>query len=246
MTDKTVFNRYEIKYLLTEEQSRVVLDAAERFVTPDAYGRSTVRNVYYDTDNYRLIRRSIERPFYKEKLRLRSYEKADASSPVFVELKKKYDSVVYKRRIALAERDAVEWLSGASECPIDTQISKEIDYFRSFYENLMPTVFLSYEREAFFAKDNGDLRITFDRSILARCSDVSLRSDVYGEPILPDGEVLMEIKCSGGIPLWLVKVLSTEKIYKHRFSKYGSAYEKLILPRLNQENENIKEILTHA
>ena len=244
MAFQTVFKRYELKYRLTQEQKEKVLDTMSPYMKLDAYGRTTIRNIYFDTDNYRLIRRSIEKPAYKEKLRIRSYAQATPDSTVFVELKKKYDSVVYKRRLPLSEREAMAWVCREARCPRDTQISREIDYFMDFYGKLIPTVFLAYDREAYYDVGGGDFRVTFDDRILCRQTDVRLTSDVYGTPILPDGEVLMEVKCSGGLPLWLVEMLSRERIYKTSFSKYGEAYRTLIFPpiyrpNLNKEKESI-------
>lgn len=240
MAYQSVFKRYELKYMLTKEQKSSVLCAMKPYMALDKYGRTTIRNIYFDTDSYRLIRSSIDKPAYKEKLRIRSYSRAEASSPVFVELKKKYRSVVYKRRLSMPEAAAMDWVCGEAPCGKETQISKEIDYFLKYYETLHPTVFLSYEREAYYSKDGSDFRVTFDENILCRQSDLSLESDVYGTPILEEGMTLMEIKCSGGIPLWLVHVLSREHIYKTSFSKYGTAYQNLIYPRLkdyiNKEN----------
>ena len=233
----TVFKRYELKYMLTTAQKESILQAMADHMAPDAYGRTTIRNVYFDTDNYRLIRRSIEKPAYKEKLRVRSYTQVADEDTVFVELKKKYEKVVYKRRIALASQDAMAWVCRESACPVDTQISREIDYFIDFYGKLKPTMFLSYEREAYYDTGGGDFRVTFDEHILCRQTDISLSSDVYGTPILPDGKVLMEIKCSGGIPLWMVRVLSRERIYKTSFSKYGTAYTALVFPEIYLPNK---------
>ena len=233
----TVFKRYELKYMLTTAQKESILQAMADHMAPDAYGRTTIRNVYFDTDNYRLIRRSIEKPAYKEKLRVRSYTQVADEDTVFVELKKKYEKVVYKRRIALASQDAMAWVCRESACPVDTQISREIDYFIDVYGKLKPTMFLSYEREAYYDTGGGDFRVTFDEHILCRQTDISLSSDVYGTPILPDGKVLMEIKCSGGIPLWMVRVLSRERIYKTSFSKYGTAYTALVFPGIYLPNK---------
>ena len=235
MAYQAVFKRYELKYLLTLEQKETMLETISPYMELDQYGRTTIRNLYFDTDNYRLIRRSIEKPPYKEKLRLRSYTKAEPNSTVYVELKKKYDSVVYKRRISMPESQALEWLTLGQCPPEDTQISREIRYVMDYYQTLHPTVFLSYEREAYFAKDGSDLRITFDDRILSRQDDLSLESEIYGIPILPDGKVLMEIKSSRGLPLWLAKSLSAQHIYKTSYSKYGTAYEKLIYPTLREE-----------
>lgn len=234
MSYQTIFKRHELKYILTKEQKNIVLKAMEPHMSPDKYGRTTIRNLYFDTDNYRLIRRSIEKPAYKEKLRIRSYCKASPDTPVFVELKKKYKGVVYKRRIPLPEKDAVNWICSGNVCTVQTQITNEIDYFLAYYGNLHPTVFLSYEREAFYAKDGSDFRVTFDENILCRQSNLSLESDVGGNLILEHGLTLMEIKCSGGIPLWMTEILSKEQIYKTSFSKYGTAYQTLIYPKLKE------------
>ena len=246
MAVQTVFKRYELKYLLTLEQKEKILAAMSPYMQLDKYGRTTIRNIYFDTDNYRIIRHSIEKPTYKEKLRIRSYDQATHDSRVFVELKKKYDKVVYKRRLPLKEEDAMEWLCTAYKAPVNTQISREIDYFINFYGNLKPTVFLSYEREAYYDKGGGDFRVTFDDTILCRQTDLSLCSPAYGTPILPEGCVLMELKCSGGIPLWMVEVLSREHIYKTSFSKYGTAYSTLIFSELylRKQMKN-KEIITN-
>ncbi|MBQ6714400.1 MAG: polyphosphate polymerase domain-containing protein [Clostridia bacterium] len=236
MAFQTVFRRYELKYMLTLDQKEKVLAALQPYMKLDKYGRTTIRNLYYDTDTFLLIRRSIEKPVYKEKLRIRSYGKAAADSTVFVELKRKYKKEVYKRRIAMTNGEAVRWLSGEENKESATQISKEIDYFLDYYGALHPTVFLSYERQAYYANDGADFRVTFDDNVLCRQEDLSLESDVYGIPILPKGKILMEIKCSGGIPLWMTRVLSEEKIYKTSFSKYGTAYRTLIFPQNHKIN----------
>lgn len=232
MAYQAVFQRYELKYLLTLAQKARILEAMEPHMALDQYGRTTIRNIYFDTDNYRLIRHSIERPAYKEKLRIRSYNRASPESTVFVELKKKYESVVYKRRMSLTEEEAMEWVTGRMHCREHSQISDEIDYFLAYYETLHPVVFLSYEREAYYCREDGDFRVTFDDNILCRREELSLESDVWGTPLLEEGKVLMEIKCAGGIPLWMAHVLSQEKIYKTSFSKYGKAYESLIYPNI--------------
>ena len=246
MAFQTVFKRYEIKYMITLEQKAKVLEAMKPYMKLDKYGRTTIRNIYYDTDTYLLIRRSIEKPAYKEKLRIRSYGQAEPDSTVFVELKKKYKHVVYKRRISLPEKEVMEWLGGERHCEKYTQISEEVDYFLDYYKTLHPTVFLSYEREAFYAKDGSDFRVTFDDNILCRQEDLSLESEVYGTPILPEGMVLMEIKCSGGIPLWMTKILSEEHIYKTSFSKYGTAYQTMIFPQLCGVRKTTMEVAINA
>ena len=238
MSHKNVFQRYELKYLLTPEQKTAVLTAMADQMRLDRYGRTTIRNLYFDDDSYRLIRRSIEKPSYKEKLRVRSYGRAEHDSPVFVELKKKYDGVVYKRRVSLPEHVAMDWLTGGKR-PADSQICREIDYFLEFYKGLHPSVFLSYEREAYFPLNGREFRVTFDENIFARREDLSLTSDAYGFAVLPEGRTLMEIKCPGAIPLWMASVLSKNKIYKTSFSKYGRTYVDYLLPNIINNKEQV-------
>ena len=236
MAIQTVFQRYELKYMLTQAQKEMILRAMEPYMAMDTYGRTTIRNIYFDTDTYRLVRRSIERPAYKEKLRVRSYKRATPKDTVFVELKKKYDSIVYKRRVSLPEAEAMAWLCGGAHYQKHTQISEEIDYFLSYYQTLHPVVFLSYEREAYYSLDGGDFRVTFDENILCRADDLTLEAEPYGKPLLPEGMTLMEIKCPGAIPLWMTHVLSAQHIYKTSFSKYGTAYQTMIYPNLQKES----------
>lgn len=238
MAYQKVFKRYELKYMLTMEQKQKVLEAMAPYMVPDKFGRSTIRNIYYDTDDYILARHSIAKPDYKEKLRVRSYSQVGHDDKVFVELKRKYDHLVYKRRVSLPESEAMAWMAGAadfskqdSEKKRSAQMRNEIDYFLDYYKDLRPAMFISYDREAYRMKDPDDeFRVTFDENILCRDYDMSLTSGVYGTPILEKSKVLMELKCPGGIPLWMVKVLSAEKIYKTSFSKYGTAYTGIIMP----------------
>lgn len=232
MAYQTIFKRYELKYLLSRWQKERLIASMRPYMELDRFGHSTIRNIYYDTDTYRLIRRSLEKPAYKEKLRVRSYEKVNEKSAVFVELKKKYKSVVYKRRIVMPEQQAVDWLSGAISCPQESQISREIDYFCSFYETLHPAVYLSYEREAFYSLGGDDFRVTFDENILYRTNDLSLESEIYGTPLLRDDQILMELKTPGGIPLWMTHFLTEQQIQKTSFSKYGAAYQMMQSPSL--------------
>ena len=241
---QAVFKRYELKYMLTSMQKEKILYAMEPYMRPDKYGQTTIRNLYFDTDTYLLIRRSLEKPVYKEKLRLRSYMRPTAADAVFAELKRKYDGIVYKRRLAILEKEAMKWLDGNGSCPFDTQISREINYFMKHYGRLHPTVFLSYDRQAYYSDTDHSFRVTFDENILARDTDLSLESEVYGKSLLEEGKVLMEIKCSGGIPLWMTEILSSERIYKTSFSKYGTAYQNEIFPKLQDANnmKNMEEV----
>lgn len=242
MAAQMTFQRYELKYLLTRRQKEQVIEAAAARMVPDPYGRSTIRNIYFDTDTYRLIRRSIEGTAYKEKLRIRSYRPARADDTVFIELKKKYDSVVYKRRLAIPLEAAMAGLTGprplAGPAPADgaepvsarrsRQITNEINYFKAYYQTLRPRVFLSYDREAFYDPDDHNIRLTFDENIRARQSDLTLSAGSGGQPLLEPDQILMEIKIAGGMPLWITHLLAAMKLYKTSYSKYGTVYQRCI------------------
>jgi len=232
MAYQATFKRYELKYLLSKKEKEKVLEAMAAYMELDKYGRCTIRNIYLDTDNFRLIRRSLEKPVYKEKLRIRSYRRVEPQDMVFVELKKKYKSVVYKRRLVLSEKEVMESFRKETPLPLHSQIGDEIEYFREYYGHLYPAVFLSYEREAYFMKDGSDFRVTFDENILYRRENFSLGSSVYGTPLLEEGQTLMEIKTSGGIPLWMSQILTQCHIYKTSFSKYGLAYKNMIAEKI--------------
>lgn len=284
MAFQTVFKRYELKYMITREQKDRILRAMEPYMVQDKFGRSTIRNIYFDTDDFILARHSIAKPDFKEKFRIRSYAAASPDSTVFVELKRKFDHVVYKRRVALPENFAMKWTQGfagrtagsmsgktvsgnstgnlhSELSAVPPQMTSEINYFLNYYGILRPAVFLSYDRLAYRMRDipaagsdadmpaaqtAPDFRVTFDENILFRDYDMSLGSDIYGKPLLEDGKVLMEIKCSGGIPLWMTQVLSEEHIYKTSFSKYGTAYSRYIQPAMQREAVALRQIAAAA
>ena len=228
---QTTFKRYEVKYLLNAAQKEAILKAMAPHMRLDRYGRTTICNIYYDTDNFRLARHSIEKPAYKEKLRVRSYGPAASGDTVFVELKKKYDGIVYKRRLTMTSRQAEMWLSGGASVK-PGQISREVEYFRDFYGTLKPAAYLTYEREAYFTDADSTFRVTFDENIMARTERMGLDQPVGGRHLIPEDMTLMEIKCAGGFPLWMVRVLSEQRVYKTSFSKYGTAYQGMIAPDL--------------
>lgn len=227
MENQMVFKRYELKYLLSKRSRDTILRGMEPYMAPDRFFHSSIRNLYYDTPNYRLIRESLDKPVYKEKLRIRSYGPAGREEEVFVELKKKYESVVYKRRLEMPQEQAMEAMLGKAPLP-DTQIGREIGAALDFYRELMPRVFLSYERDAYHALDS-DFRLTFDEAIRYRTEALTLDSDCWGTPLLDSDTVLMELKISTSVPIWMAGLLSSLGIPKTTFSKYGAAYTQILL-----------------
>ena len=224
---QSCFRRYEKKYLLTREQYLAVCAGMAPYMAPDAHPRYSIGNIYYDTERYDLIRASLEKPAYKEKLRMRSYGVPGSRDSVFVEIKKKYDGVVYKRRVTMEMQDAALFVGGARKGD-GSQISREIDWFLRFYRPV-PKAFIAYDREAYAAADGGELRITFDTALRARSNDLDLRLGSQGVALLPEEQILMEVKIPGTAPLWLARLLSESGIFSASFSKYGTYYKQFVL-----------------
>ena len=217
------FKRIEKKYLLSEQQYEALLRRIGGHLTPDVYGRSTVLSLYLDTPDHRIIRDSIEAADYKEKLRLRSYGTASADSPVFLELKKKFGGVVYKRRAVMSLREAERYLRCGIK-PFESQIMSELDWAMRLYGRPQGAMLIACEREAWFDEEHPDLRLTFDRNIRCRDSELRLDRGSAGTALLPRDTVLLEIKTAGAMPLWLANALDAEGILPGSFSKYGTAY----------------------
>lgn len=233
MTDliQTNFKRYEKKYMLTQKQYEGLLGRLQPYIKEDKFGRYTICNIYYDTEDWALIRQSIQKPVYKEKLRVRSYGVPSDNDNVFIEIKKKYRGVVYKRRIAVPAVSVEPVLMGSSSFEIkkdDEQIKNELQWFQNIYHT-RPRVFIGYDRQAFTGLWDSKLRITFDTGIKWRGKELDLRYGDYGESVIPNQQVLMEIKMPGTCPVWLAHILNTLAIYPTSFSKYGTCYRNFII-----------------
>lgn len=224
VTAGAVFERHEGKYLLTGNQYRLLFERLQQYMLPDEYGLHTISSVYYDTDEFAIIRHSLEKPSYKEKLRLRSYGTPGKADTVFLELKKKCGGVTYKRRISLPLQEAERYMQ-LGEFPNETgQIFYEINWMVNRY-NPAAKVVLSYDRLALYGKEDNELRITFDANIRWRNDNLSLSEGSYGHLLIDDDARLMEIKTLKTLPYWLSTLLSELKIYPVSFSKYGRVYQ---------------------
>ena len=224
------FKRYEKKYLLSREKYLELWSQLEPRLMPDQFFQSTVMSLYYDWDDFRLIRSSIEQPVYKEKLRLRSYDVPGEESPVFVELKKKYKGIVYKRRVPMTEREAEDYLAGRTSAPAEDQISREIDWFLKT-NPVQPKVLIACDRKAYVGREEPGLRLTFDSSIRWRDTQLRLTDGDHGRELLEDGQVLLEIKMPESAPLWLAELLSSLEIFPRSFSKYGQCYKNQLIEK---------------
>lgn len=223
-----VFERVEKKYLLTEEQYTALRGALEGRMTMDRYGVHTICNLYYDTDDYTLIRRSLEKPIYKEKLRLRSYGVPREDSTVFLEIKKKFRGVVYKRRIPLTLTEAMRYTRRGEKPREDSQILREIDWFMNLYRP-SPKVFIAYNRAALFGNEDENLRVTFDGAMRWRSGALDLSKGDWGSPLGDARRILMEIKIPGTMPLWMCRLLAENAVFPVSFSKYGFCYQTYLL-----------------
>lgn len=224
----TVMKRYELKYILNAEQTAFLRERLKGHMEADSYGKTSIASLYYDTPNYRLIRTSVDKPAFKEKIRLRSYGLATDDSPVFLELKRKAYGIVYKRRVETTIPRVNSFFEGEGDICEGGQINREITTFRDLYEELVPSCLIIYDRTAYFEPD-GDLRLTIDENPRYRMDDLTLEKSMDGISLLPEGSTILEIKVQGAMPLWLSAILSEGKIYKGSFSKYGEAYRRQLL-----------------
>lgn len=237
-----VFNRYELKFIITDEQYNILRERLDEYMESDAYSKNgefyTICNIYYDSPDNELIRRSLEGPVYKEKMRLRSYGTVETDKKVFLEIKKKYQGLVNKRRTKILLGDAYRYFD-TGELPeiqpyMNAQVLREIDEMKNRMR-LVPKLFLSYDRCAMFAKDDKDFRVTFDRNITTRRYDLGLHYGIYGDKLLEEGKWIMEVKIDRAMPMWMTKILSEMRIYKGTYSKYGTEYQKFLL----KEKQNV-------
>ena len=225
----SIFERNEVKYILSREQHDGLLSLLKGLIAPDQYGLTTICNIYFDTPDSQLIRESLEKPLYKEKLRLRTYGVPCSSSTAFVELKKKFEGIVYKRRETLPYGEAMGFLTEGRRPEKRSQIIRELEWTRDFYNGLRPAMVLCYDRIAYCGVEDPELRITFDTDIRYRTDDLDLTHGSQGEGLMDDDKYLMELKISDSMPLWLSHALDKLQIYPGSFTKYGNAYKKLLI-----------------
>ena len=227
VADIMIFKRYEKKYRLNKNEYSKLMSLIHEKLVPDKYGISTLCSLYLDTPDFVLIRNSIEAESYKEKLRIRSYGVPSDDKKLFFEIKKKYKGVVYKRRVSMTERMALEYIE-SGEKPFDSQIMREIDYAMTVYRRPKPNVCILCEREAFFTCDSPDVRLTFDKNLRYRRGFPREENVSDGVPLIGEDEYILEIKTPGAMPLWLAHALSECAVYPTKFSKYANAYYDII------------------
>jgi len=224
----TVMKRYELKYLLSGAQTEYLRERLTGHMEVDQYGKTSIASLYYDTPSYQLIRTSVEKPQFKEKIRLRSYGLATEDSPVFLELKRKAYGIVYKRRVETTIPLVQKFFSGDGDICAGGQINSEIKTFRDYYKTLVPACLIIYDRVAYY-EPGGDLRLTIDEAPRYRTNRLNLTESMDGILLLDKGWTILEVKVQEAMPIWLAEILSTGRIYKGSFSKYGEAYRQQLI-----------------
>ena len=223
MDYQSVFERVEAKYSLNRKQYEQLMEIMNEHFVPDLYPHSDISTIYFDTDDYRLIRNSIDKGVYREKFRLRSYSMKDDTSEVFLEMKKKYHGVTYKRRLAVTYREAMNYIL-FEKMPNDTQIMKEIDYLMKKYTDLKPRVLIRYQRDSYVSRQEHTLRVTFDYDIEYSLKNVCLKNNIPEKKLTNEDMIIMEVKSMNAMPLWMTAALDKLMIYPCNFSKYGQIY----------------------
>ncbi len=239
---KDVFERIETKFLLDDMQYTELMKRLENMAAIDSYGKTSILNIYFDTPDYKIIERSLEKPVYKEKLRLRTYGIANDETNAFIEIKKKYKGVVYKRRISMPYAKAVDYLVNGKKIEKRSQISDEIDYFLQFYKGIRPAMAISYDRIAMAGIHDPELRITFDTNIRWRTDKLSLTEGNVGKDILLPGQHLMELKIAGAMSVEMARILDELNIRQTSFSKYGRGYQDLMSEKYMESQEKESNI----
>ena len=226
MSMKKVFQRKETKYLLNQTQFNKFFEELQAYMSVDQYGLHTIRSLYFDTADYQFIRHSMEKPKYKEKFRVRSYGMPTSESTVFLEIKKKMNGIVYKRRIPIRYDAYLFWLrtGGLAGDLAESQIGHEIAWLFSKHVDLAPKVLISYDRFSLFSEVEEEFRVTFDQNICYQAKDANLDA-ARGKLVAPELYMLMEVKAMGAYPLWFVKLLTKHQIQKGSFSKYAQTYQ---------------------
>ena len=221
------FQRFETKYIISKETLLNLLLEFEGYLVEDERAYSTINNLYYDTPSYQLIRESLENPHFDEKVRLRTYqEHPTEDSQVFLEIKKKTENLVTKRRLAADLLTAEAYLDGDYSQLTDLQIDKEMVWLTQHFGNIQPMMYIGYNRYSMKGIEDERIRITFDHDLTYRPYDLSLLAGRHGDHLLPANHVIMEVKIPEACPLWLSEIMDRYQLSPRSFSKYGFAYKK--------------------
>lgn len=236
-----VFQRIEKKYILDEEKYNALMEKLDGKLDHNEFPNSTILNIYLDNSNYDLAIKSIQKPVFKEKVRLRSYNVPNKDSTLYLEVKRKYKGVIGKRRIGITQSQYEEYLKTGNIKDVDNrQIFDEIDYTIKRY-NIYPKMLVAYDRVAFYLRENHNIRLTIDFNLRSRTEDLDLYLGDAGKRFFENNMCILEIKSCEAIPIWFANILNSLKIYPTSFSKYGEIYKKTILNSTQKSTYSINE-----
>jgi hypothetical protein len=254
------FNRFELKYLLSLLQAERFKAALHGYVVPDQHGhnngRYTLSSLYYDSPDLRCYRENEHGLKFRRKLRIRRYETGEVftdESPVFLEIKQRYDRVTQKRRTVLPYREALRLCNDRQipdHDPGDRALIEEIYGFLWQY-NLRPASIVRYERQAFTGTEyDMGLRVTFDTSLSFQARQLHLHEQPSGLPMLPVNSVVMEIKVNERIPYWLTNMIAAHNLQRVGVSKYCRSIEAAqsmsAMRRLSLRAESSQDVLASS
>ncbi|MEQ6205112.1 polyphosphate polymerase domain-containing protein [Enterococcus mundtii] len=238
---KNVFQRKETKYLIPTAQFHSFLKDLKKQMQIDEYGLHTILSLYFDTPDDRFITNSMTKPKYKEKFRVRSYGISQETSMVFLEIKKKVNGIVYKRRMPLTYAEYLQWLDQKYFLKNEAeQIPQEVNWLFKRNPDLSPKTMIIYERISLFGTSDPDFRVTFDQNIRFRSTNLDLSITGKETLVAPEIGILMEVKALGAYPLWFVELLNDYQLKKGSFSKYAETYQRhLFIQRKERKNHAI-------
>lgn len=220
---QTIFSRNEKKYQITQHKAAQLVEAISNKMKPGKYGTYWVQNLFFDTDNWDIIHTSMEKPHYKEKMRLRCYGTPETTDRMFLEFKKKYDGVVYKRRFPIVPAELANYTINEILSRANTQIAKELVYHIQ-QKGVTEKFYISYNRQEFTGVHDEDLRLTIDSNISYRLDSLFFTQPQLDCSALDPNKFLLEIKMPLSIPLWLSHILSDLGIFASSFSKYAACF----------------------
>ncbi|CAM4222648.1 VTC domain [Lederbergia lenta] len=230
-----IFSRREQKYLITREQYEQIVKEIALYMRPDKYGRDgkyTVTSLYFDNQDHQIYFETKNKLKYRQKLRLRVYDKTNREGIAFFEVKQKHKNVVNKRRMTMPLSEAYRYLEEGSEQGLSSyqtsnpQVLREIDHFIRFYQ-LEPEMVVSYDRHAFHGVNDPELRITFDLELRCRNEELSIEAGPYGEHFIDPSYVVLEVKVNDSVPLWLARILQNLDCEQKSASKFCTSKELL-------------------
>jgi hypothetical protein len=232
-TDRLQTQRFELKYLVSEETAGKVRQFIRCYLKPDEFAATLPGNAYPvhslyldspDLTTYQAVQTGEKNRF---KLRIRYY--SDTDRAVHFEIKRRTNEIITKFR-ATVHREFVPAIL-AGEPPHQRHLVKpSAKHFAALQEfcRLMHTLratpksHVAYRREAWMSPVNNSLRITFDRAV--RCEPdftTSLKTSL-GDAVAPfDDRVVLELKFVDRLPEWCREMIRALGLIRGGAPKYA-------------------------